>query len=206
MKRFINRGTIVNRKTIDLASMTTIVLDERLRSFRKKSKLPSDELRSVVLPNTPVTADILAQSAIDRVSRALQNSQGMDRRNGCHVGRLSGMPGDAVQNKQVTVLEVEPGEGVGNDLSGKRKMLVLQQQAVLENTSNEKPFIGSIGERYGFRTRRCGTQRVTEVEMVCPTFPEPAAGQPVPEGALAGAGGAKEQDRIDRVGEIAAHG
>jgi len=110
---------------------------------------------------------------------------------------LADMARDAVQNKNVTGGKTRALEKERNDLSGKDKVLVLEQESAIKNTAHKSKFrIGIAGRRsVGVRN---GAELRTEIEMIGTTAKESAASDSITKRTFSSARRTKEKDRVNR--------
>lgn len=172
----------MHRDPVDRTSRAGIVIYQRGGPFPVNRYFIRYKLALVVRAAGAVPACIIAQSAENSVGTAFKNSESGDPCKGGYIPGLSHMAGDPVQDKHIAIPVTAVIEKTGNDLSSKGKMLVLEQQAALQNADNEVSFFRRKTRTSGCSDRAKGSAKI---EMMRTPSDKSRSSEPIAQRALA---------------------
>ncbi len=98
----------------------------------------------IIRANGTIPSHIAVNPAENDGCGTIQHTERLNIGYRCHIVRLARMPGNSVQNEHITVAATKSGsiQKQGNDFYCKRKVLVLEQEALFENAMDEIEFLG----------------------------------------------------------------
>jgi hypothetical protein len=140
MVRFCWRHRSGNGKPVNRSAELFIMLDQRSGPLPERLELYLDHLRMVIKTRCPVPANITLDATHNIVRGTLQNDQSLNVREKRHVPGLSLVPWDAVQDEYIMPRKAYPVKEQGDDLPGKGKVLILEQESTFENTMDKVYF------------------------------------------------------------------
>jgi hypothetical protein len=185
------RGLAVDGESIDHTAILLVMMHQRSGAVLERPELLLHQFAAVIGASLSITTGILTQSAEDRIGGTLKQDEGVHNGQGSNITRLTCVTGDTVQNEQLAVAETEAVESVQNDLAGKQKAVVLQQQPFLQHFSDKNDLLGR--ERGRTVPGSDGPELGAEIEMVAPLAKQPLRGEMVSERTFSRPGRTEQQ-------------
>jgi len=122
------------------------MIDKRRCSLAENRKFFLDQFFVVIDSLCSIPPDIIPNTTNNISWRTVQNNNGVDLGNGCDVPGLPSVTRYSIQDEHIALGEPDPVHIQGNDLFREGEVLVLEQEAELENTVNEIELLFCIGD------------------------------------------------------------
>lgn len=170
---------------------------------QRRSPLPEylqfflNEFKMIIGTFCPVPAHVVLYPAKHVPRRTGENEQRVHPGYFFHIARLAFMPRYTVQHEQIVPGESGAGQKQRDDLSRKRKMLILEKQSPLEHSPHKHEFCRRIGN---VTTRSSPPQFSTEIQMMTPAAEQSVTRNGISERGLARAGWTEKKEGINRRG------
>ncbi len=122
------------------------MIDKRRCSLPENRKFFLNQFFVVIDSRCSIPPDIILNSTNNIIWRTVQNNNCVDLGNCCDVASLPSVTRYSIQHEHIAFREPDPVQIQGNDLFSEGEVLVLEQEAELENTVNEIELLFRIGD------------------------------------------------------------
>ncbi len=122
------------------------MIDERRCSFPENRQFFLDQFQVVIDSLCSVPPDIILNTTNNIIWRTVQNNNCVDLGNCCDIPSLPPVTRYPIQDEHIALGESDPVQIQGYDLFREGEVLVLEQEAELENDVNEIELLFRIGD------------------------------------------------------------
>lgn len=122
------------------------MLDKRSCSLAENRKFFLDQFFVVIDSRCSVPPDIILNTTNNIIWRTVQNNNCVDLGNCCDISSLPPVTRYSIQDEHIALREPDPVQIQGNDLFSEGEVLVLEQEAELEDTVNKIELLCRIGD------------------------------------------------------------
>ena len=122
------------------------MIDKRRCSLAENRKFFLDQFFVVIDSRCSVPPDIILNTTNNIIWRTVQNNNCVDLGNCCEIPSLPPVTRYSIQDEHIALREPDPVQIQGDDLFSEGEVLVLEQEAELENTVNKIELLCRIGD------------------------------------------------------------